>query len=165
MNPFNQVTLAIAAACLLGGFLSGYEVADWRLTAKANAEEVERTKRAEKVRDEAIAAYNHLAGELAAAGDTHAADLRKAQNETNDLRDRLSVGSVGLRLAGKCPAAALGPQAAPGPRVDIGTGAELDSTARRAYFALRDGIDRAAAQLAACQDELRLRTSDGSKSP
>lgn len=154
----NQVTLIIAAACLLGGFLSGYNVADWRLTAQANAEAVERTQRAEKVRDEAIAAYNHLAGELAAAGDTHAAELRKSQNETNSLRDRLSIGAVGLRLAGKCPAAALGPQAAPGPRVDTGTGAELDPTARRAYFALRDGIDRAGAQLAACQGELKLRT-------
>ena len=142
---------------LLAAFSGGYKVADWRLTAQANAEALERAQRAEKARDEAITERDKLAGELSAANDRHALDLRKAQNETNRLRDGLRDGSVGLRFSATCPR--IGEtQSAPGARVDTGTGAELDSTARRAYFALRDGIDRASAQLAACQSELKLRT-------
>ena len=158
--PDLKTAAVVALVVGVAAFSGGYKVADWRLTAKANAEALERTQRAEKARDEAIAAYNHLAGELATSNDRHTNELRNAQNETTRLRDRLNAGSIGLRIAGTCPRVGEA-QSAPGARVDTGTGAELDSTARRAYFALRDGIDRASAQLAACQDELRLRTAEG----
>ena len=159
-------TAAIAA--LIAGLLAfagGYKVADWRLTGQYTAEKLDAAQGAAK----ALAAMTNerdiLAGKLSAANDRHTDELRKAQNETNSLRDRLRAGSIGLRIAATCPESRLGPQAASGARVDSGTGAELGETARRAYFALRDGIDRASAQLAACQDELKLRTLDGSKSP
>lgn len=158
--PDPKTAAVVALVVGVAAFSGGYKVADWRLTAKANAEALERAQRAEKARDEAIAAYNHLAGELATSNDRHTNELRNAQNETTRLRDRLNAGSIGLRLAGTCPRVGE-TQSAPGARVDTGTGAELDSTARRAYFALRDGIDRASAQLAACQDELRLRVAEG----
>lgn len=161
-----DVKLAALVALISGtvAFTGGYKVADWRLTGKATAEALERLQRAEVTRDEAIAAYNHVAGELALHNDQRLDDLKKAQNETNRIRDRMRDGALGLRVAAACPR--LGDaQAAPGARVDIGTGAELDPTARRAYFALRDGIDRTRAQLAACQDQLKVRASVGSKSP
>jgi hypothetical protein len=156
MNP-TQITAAIALACFLGGFLSGYKVEDWRWTAKANAEALAVAHAAIAQRDEAVAAYTHLAGELSAKNDQHAAELRAAQNETNLLRTRVNAGSLGLRVAATCPdLSQIAP--APGSRVDTGTGAELAGTAQQAYFALRDGIDTVDAKLAACQDELRLRT-------
>lgn len=162
--PDLKTAAVVALVVGVAAFGGGYKVADWRITAKANAEALERAQRAEKARDEAITERDKLAGELATKNDQHTDELRKAQNETNRLRDRLRDGSIGLRIAGTCPR--LGDaQAAPGARVDTGTGAELAEPARRAYFALREGIDRASAQLAACQDELRLRTEDGSKSP
>jgi hypothetical protein len=151
-----KAALIVAILAFGGGFLSGYKVEGWHLTAKANAEEVQRTRAALAGRDEAMAAYSHLAGELSKSNDAHAAELRKSQDETNRLRDRLSSGAIGLRIGAKCPSPEA--PAAPGARVDTGTGAELDSASRRAYFALRDGIDHASAKLAACQEQLGLRT-------
>lgn len=157
MNP-TQITAAIALACFLGGLASGYKVENWRGELKANAEALQRARDAISARDEAVAAYTHLAGELSAKNDQHAADLRAAQNETNLLRSRVNAGSLGLRVAANCPdLSQVAP--APGSRVDSGTGAELAGPARRAYFALRDGIDAVDAKLAACQDELRLRAT------
>lgn len=153
-----QITAAIALVCFLGGFLSGYKVEDWRATSKANAEALAVAHSAIEARDKAVAAYTHLAGELSAKNDQHAAELRTAQNETNFLRSRVNAGSLGLRVAANCPdLSQVAP--APGSRVDSGTGAELAGPARRAYFALRDGIDAVDAKLAACQDELRLRAT------
>lgn len=159
---------SLALVALIVGvfaFGGGYKVADWRLTGQYTAEKLEASQAAAKALADMTADRDLLAGKLSAADDKHTNELRNAQNETNRLRDRLANSSNGLRIAATCPESRLDPQAASGAHVDTGTGAELDSTARRAYFALRDGIDRASAQLAACQDQLTLRTSGGSKSP
>lgn len=96
-----------------------------------------------------------LAAQLAASNDKHLSDLQKAQNENIDLRARGSL--VGLRIAAACPDHRASAQATADPGVDTRTGAELAADARQDYFALRDGIALASAQLAACQDELKLR--------
>jgi prophage endopeptidase len=93
-----------------------------------------------------------LAAQLATSNDKHLADLQKAQNENTALRARGSL--VGLRIAANCPDHR---EVTADPGVDSRTGAELAADARQDYFALRDGIALAAAQLAACQDELKLR--------
>jgi hypothetical protein len=162
-----DIKTAAIAALIAGAlaFVGGYKVADWRLTGQYTAEKLEASQAAAKALAAMTDERDILAGKLSAANDRHTDELRKAQNETNSLRDRLRAGSIGLRIAATCPESRLGPQAPSGARVDTGTGAELGETARRAYFTLRDGIDRASAQLAACQDELRLRTEGGSKSP
>jgi prophage endopeptidase len=136
-------------------FAVGYTVADWRLTGQHTAEKLEAARGAAKALADMTAARDQLSAALTAANDLHTSELRKAQNETNSLRDRLRAGNLRLRVAAVCPDSTA--QTAGGTRVDSGTGAELDEPARRAYFALRDGIDRATAQLAACQDELKLR--------
>lgn len=163
-----DIKTAATVALIVGVFAfgGGYKVADWRLTGQYTAEKLEASQAAAKALADMTADRDLLAGKLSAANDLHTTELRKAQNETTRLRDRLNAGSSGLRIAAACPAARLGTQTPSGGRVDTGTGAELDTTARRAYFALRDGIDRASAQLAACQDELKLRTTEGgNKSP
>lgn len=138
----------IALVALLVGLGGGYKVADWR----NDAAKLEAARGAAKALADMTAARDQLSAALTAANDLHISELRKAQNETNSLRDRLRAGNLRLRVAAVCPDSTAG-----GTRVDSGTGAELDEPARRAYFALRDGIDRATAQLAACQDELKLR--------
>lgn len=165
MIPDIKTAAIVALVVGVAAFGGGYKVADWRLTGQYTAEKLEAAKTAAKALADMTDERDKLAGKLSAANDLHTNELRNAQNETTRLRDRLNAGSSGLRIAATCPAARLGPQTSSPARVDTGTGAELDSTARRAYFALRDGLDRASAQLAACQDELRLRTEDGSKSP
>jgi hypothetical protein len=144
--------LALFAA-VVGAFGAGWVANGWRLDANYQAETVDRERETAREIARLASLNDTLTATLAASDDAQQAKLRKAQNETNGYRECLANGTCGLRIATNCPA----PQTPTGPWVDTGTGAELDPTARRAYFALRDGIDRASAQLAACQDQLRLR--------
>ena len=130
---------ALASGALVAAFVAGWTVNGWRGAAKAMDAQVH---------------IEAMAARLRASDDLHAAKLQEAQNETNRLRDRVSAGPVRLLVAAKCPDV---PQAASAPGVDSGTGAELDPAARSAYFALRDGINRAETKLAACQAELTER--------
>ena len=135
---------ALASGALVAAFVAGWTVNGWRGAAKAT---------------DAQAHIEAMAARLRASDDLHAAKLQEAQNETNRLRDRVSAGPVRLLVAAKCPADIPLPEAASAPGVDSGTGAELDPAARSAYFALRDGINRAEAKLAACQGELIQRAA------
>ncbi len=127
---------ALASGALVAAFVAGWTVNGWRGVAKSA---------------DAQAQIEVMVARLRASDDLHAAKLQEAQNETSRLRDRVSAGPVRLLVAAKCPDV---PQAASAPGVDSGTRAELDPAARSAYFALRDGINRAEAKLAACQGEL-----------
>ena len=145
-----------AVICLIVAFAGGWGVNGWRLEGEYAREANERITAAVKARDAAIEDRDVLAKKLADNNDKHAKDLQNAKAETNRIRDSVSVGSIGLRVPTKCPA----PTATETPassEMDNGTGAELAATARQDYFALRDAIDLAGAQLAACQGELLLR--------
>lgn len=146
--------LALAAGSLLAAFSGGWAVNGWRLQSAHEAERLQAAQDASETLRLAKASRDALAGRLRASDDLHAAELQKAQDETNRLRDRVSAGPVRLFVAAKCPATGTVPEAAHAPGVDPGARAELDSAARSTYFALRDGIDRAQAKLAACQAEL-----------
>lgn len=152
-----QIRVALAAGALVAAFVGGWTVNGWRANAAADKKALQDVKTAVDARTLAEGQRDALAARLRAADDLHAAKLQEAQNETNRLRDRVSAGPVRLLVAAKCPAAPNLPQAASAPGVDSGTGAELDASARLAYFALRDGIDRVEAKLAACQAELSER--------
>lgn len=150
----------IAAAIALGvAFGAGWSVNGWRIDAKVNAEAAQALKTAQDGRTLAEGERDALAARLRASDDLHATKLKEAQNETNSLRDRVSAGPVRLLVAAKCPASPVLPQATSAPSVDPGTSAELDPSARSAYFALRDGIDAVEGKLAACQGELRERAA------
>lgn len=150
-----QVRLAIAAAAASVAFGSGWAVNGWRLNAKHDREAREVAEVTRVTLAQRTAERDALQARLTASDDAERKKLQEAQDETNRLRDCLRNGTCGLRIAAKCPARL--PQADPVPSVDTGTGAELDRPAEQAYFALRDGINRASAQLAACQKELTLR--------
>lgn len=153
-----QIRLALAAGALVTAFVGGWEVNGWRLTSAHDAERLQAAADAAESLRFANASRDALAARLRASDDLHAAQLQKAQNETNRLRDRVSAGPARLLVAAKCPAAPVLPQAASAPGVDSGTRAELNPEARSAYFALRDGINATEAKLAACQAELKERT-------
>lgn len=155
MNP----RLLLAAVALLAAFSCGWLVNGWRIDAEISADAAQALKEAEDGRKAAEGERDALVSRLRASDDLHAAQLRKDQDETNSLRDRVSAGPVRLLVAAKCPAAPVLPEAASATGVDSGARSELDRAAESAYFALRDGIDRASAQLAACQAELKLRTN------
>lgn len=148
-----QAKAFLLLAVFLFGIGVGWRVENWHLSA----EKIAQLEANQKAFAAAFADRDAIAAKLSAADDKHSDELRKAQNETNRLRDHLANTSGGLRINALCPPASPITPATGGARVDIGTGAELAATARQAYFALRDGIDRASAQLAACQDELRIR--------
>lgn len=127
----------IALALSFGG---GWMANGWRLNAQHQAEKLATAK-----------ATLRLTDGLSATNDDNLAKLEKSQNETNRLRDCLRTGTCGLRIYAACPTTTSSAG------VDTGEGAELAEPARRAYFALRDAIDKHQAQLSACQDQLRLR--------
>lgn len=125
-------------------FCTGWLVNGWRMDARTT-KQAEASARALQV---AIKQRDSLSVQLAKTNDDALKKLQGAQNETNHLRDCLRVGNCGLRIAARCPAP---PTAAPGAGVDSGDAAQLTAASGLAYFALRDGIDRATAQLTACQ--------------
>lgn len=147
MNP----RLLLAAGALLASFWCGWLVNGWRMDSEA----LDVAEQAAEALRERTAERDALADSLRAANDQHAAKLKGAQDETNRLRDCLRSGNCGLRIGARCPA----PETPAASGVDPGAGAAIDRVAESAYFALRDGIDRASAQLAACQAELKLRAN------
>jgi hypothetical protein len=160
MIGIDTLKTAAVGALVAGsfGFGGGYKVADWRLTSAHTAEAFKASQRAASELAEATSERDALSSKLSAANDENLRRLQNAQSQTNDLRARLADGTASLRIAAKCPGVPATTESASGSRVDTGTSAELDTDARRAYFSLRDGINRAEAKLSACQSELRLRS-------
>lgn len=163
MNPLAIKALA-GIGMLVLAFMGGYQVADWRFRAAAARQEAAQARSAFSDYSDMVKDRDRLAGLLAASNDTNLKALKEAQDENTRLRARDADRALRLRVAAACPTAA-GPGAAVSAGVDSGTGAELDPTARQAYFALRDGIAVAQAQLSACQGELRARASVGGNKP
>lgn len=159
MTPGLYLRLGGLILALAGAFWAGWAGNGWRLNAENDRERLELAKQAARQLDAMTADRDAKAAELATSNDKHLAELQGAQNETNRLRDCLRTGSCGLRVAATCPDYPSVPQATAAPGVDSGTRAELTPDAESAYFALRDGIDRTEAKLAACQDELRVRAA------
>ena len=159
MTP-TQIRLAVAAAGLVAafsaGWCGGWYTNGWRLSSGFNAERVAQRDAAAEVLRLALADRDRRAHELRTTNDTNLTKLQRAQHETNRLRDRVSSDAVRLRVGAFCPGVGVpAPAAAPG--VADGAGAELDPTARRAYFALRDALDLSERKLTGCQAELTLR--------
>ncbi len=136
-----MIKLYATIAALAISFGGGWATNGWRLTSQHQAEKLEQAK-----------SYELEIKTLSASNDQHLQNLRDSQNETNRLHDCVRTGACGLRF--NTPAAK---QSTTGARVDHEAGAELAGSVGQAYFALREGIDSARAQLEACQDQLRIR--------
>lgn len=155
-----------AAAALAGGLALGaaaWTAQGWRYSEQlaglraARADEVaEGQRQAREIlarRHADVAEINERNGraEWVAYG-----GMRNAQTQDDGLRADVDAGRQRLHVRAACPSAGGGVSetgAAAG--VDHGARAELDPAARSDYFALRAGIQRLTAQLAACQARLR----------
>ena len=149
-----QAKAFLLLAAFLIGLGAGWRVESWHLTSKYEAEKRVQLEVNQKAFAALVADRDAKDARLTASNDKYLKQWRAAQNETNRLRNS---DSVGLRIAAICPTTGSPPKATGYASVDTGTGAELDVTSRRAYYALRDGIDQVEAKLAACQSELRIR--------
>jgi len=135
-----------APALVVAAFFGGWTVNGWRLDARG----ADAAQAATVALQTSVRQREALALKLSQANDAALSELQGAQSETNKLRDCLRAGTCGLRVAAQCPEAT-----AASAGLDIGAAAELTPNAGRAYFALRDGIDRASSQLSACQALIR----------
>lgn len=80
--------------------------------------------------------------------------LKEADDETKTLADDVADARRRLRVAASCMRASSGTGAVPGTASTDAGGAELDSAARPAYYALRSGILKAQAQIAGLQQRV-----------
>lgn len=159
--PYTLIAAAVIA------FVAGWGVNGWRLDGAAAVKEaayaartVERVQAERRATATAQADRDALTGQIALIDRTRTADLKRAQDETNRLRDGIRTGTIGLRVAAICPAApGVVPGAVPGPGVDTGTAPRLTADAESAYTALRDGIEAQRVQLGACVEALGALTS------
>jgi len=110
---------------------------------------------ARKEKDRLTAERDALAARLSTIDAEATAELRKAQNENANLRNRLAVGSVGLRVKAVCPASGEPPRPAEGGSLDTGTTAVLDPSVGQDYSALRENIISTESKLSACQSSLK----------
>lgn len=152
---------------LVAVFGAGARVDNWHMTARLEKLKAEDADAAVKTANEALAEQTrryaaHLAEvqKVAAIDKAELAKLKGAQDENDRLRACVRNGTCGLRIHASCPVSAPGsvptPSASPG--VDTGTSPGLDATAEWNYFALRDGIIKFQAALAACQATLKTIT-------
>lgn len=149
------VLLVVAALVWWNGYVASVESKGYdKAVAESTARELAQARANQQAFAKLIADRDKQAAALTAANDKALKKLGEAQNETNRLRN---VDSYGLRVRALCPNSGQSAQGATNASLDTGTGAELDSVARQDYNALRKGIDRTEAKLAACQAELILR--------
>jgi len=160
--PSIQTTAIIAVIVGIAAFGAGWTTNGWRLNSKYQEEKQMQLEANQATFNRLLSERDTLAGKLSASNDSHIKELEIARNETNALRNKLDSGSIGLRINAKCPNTGLNATSTSGAGLDTGASAELDSTARLTYFALRDGINQTVARLNACQDELKLRTAKSS---
>ena len=153
MIPPVAIKLGATLALLVVAFGAGWAVNGWRLTAAHEAEqrdrleaEAESARLAERARDKKDA-------ELRSIRAATASNLEKAREENRLLRDRVDLGSFGLRVRADCSTAM--PTALGSTGGGAGAGAELAADARPAYHALREGIVATESRLRACQAELK----------
>lgn len=135
------------------GYKRGYDKA----TAEYNVEKLKQAEVNQKAFAKLVSDRDAGNALLTASTDAAMKKLQESQHETKRLRDLANAGRVGLHINAHCPTAGTDSQVTGYASLDTGTGAELDPTARQAYFDLRDGIDTVESKLAACQGELKLR--------
>lgn len=153
MSP--RLWVALGVAVLL--FFAGWVVNGWRLDAAHERDRQAWQDDADAKLKTATDERDVLADRLKQSDDAHLAALEVKRVENLALRDRVAAGTVGLRVAAKCPAVVRVPEAASGAGVDFGATAELDPAARPTHHALREGLAATQEVLAACQSQLRGR--------
>lgn len=168
MNPLAKLTGALvgwkgyAAALVVGAVIGAiplrwYYLAEIASMHAAQSGAVAQAQRqAREILERRVAEVGQINERNAKAEWAAYGGMRNAQMQDDGLRADVDAGHQRLRVAATCPASSSGvSKAGTGARVGDGARAELDPAARSDYFALRAGIRRVTAQLAACQARLR----------
>ncbi len=148
---------AVAGAVLVG--CAAWTAQEWRYGAKVARMEADESGRVADAQRHAREILQRRHAEVAEINERNAKSewaayggLRSAQTKDESLRADVDAGRQRLHVAADCTAASGGvPEVGATARVGDGARAELDPAARPDYFALRAGIRRVTAQLAACQ--------------
>lgn len=154
--------LIVSIVIALAGFAGGWVSNGWRLGGEIQTlladharEKSDQAEAFNQRRTAMVQERDVLAERLHLIDTTKTAQLTKARNENQALADRLAAGAVGLRIDATCTSAGAGQaQSAEGGSLDSPAGAQLTSTAGRAYSALRDSITATEVTLQACQGAL-----------
>lgn len=155
-----------AAAVAVGAIVAGgaaWQAQSWRYGAEIALMKSDQSDRVAESQRQAREILQRRYAEVGEMNERNAkaewaayGGLRSAQTKDEGLRADVDAGRQRLHVAAACPATAGGvPKAGAGARVGNGARAELDQDARSTYFALRAGIQRVTAQLAACQARQR----------
>lgn len=152
---------ALASALVAGGGV--WKVQSWRSAAEIAEMRADQSSRvadsqrqAREILEQRVAEVGQINEWNAKAEWAAYGGMRNAQVQDDGLRADVDAGRQRLRVSTVCPSTSSGvPAAGAAARVGDGTRPELDPTARSDYFALRAGIQRVTAQLAACQARLR----------
>lgn len=148
--PWKIIGIAVLA---LACFAAGWTAQGWRADARIAGNAADQAVARARSSEEARATERALSAGFAAQDSLLAEQRRKTDEEISRLGAGLSAGTVVLRVRAVCPAAGL-PGGAADPGEYSGAGAVLDPAAGPDYLALRSGIERVEAKLAACQGVL-----------
>jgi len=151
-----------AAAFAVGALIAGgaaWKAQSWRYgaeLAEMNADQAARVadsqRHAREILERRVAEVGQINERNAKAEWAAYGGMRNAQVQDDALRADVDAGRQRLHVAASCSPTSSGlPKAGATARMGDGTRAELDPAARSDYFALRAGIQRLTAQLAACQ--------------
>ena len=128
----------------------GSEIAEMKSDQAARVADAQRQAR--EILERRVAEVGQINEQNAKAEWAAYGGMRNAQVQDDALRADVDAGRQRLHVAATCPPASSGvPKAGTAARLGDGARAELDPAARSDYFALRAGIRRLTAQLAACQ--------------
>ncbi|WP_312994956.1 lysis system i-spanin subunit Rz [Achromobacter animicus] len=148
------VLLAGAAAWTVQGWRYGAQIAGMRADQADRVAESQRHAR--EILQRRYAEVSEINERNAKAEWAAYGGIRSAQTQNESLRADVDAGRQRLHVAATCTAASRGvSEAGSAARVGHGTRPELDAATRSDYFALRAGIQRVTAQLAACQQRAR----------
>ncbi len=165
------IQLAIVGGVLVVTFGAGWAVNGWRLGTKVEALKAEHsaaaaaaaTKAGEQLA-EVVAERDALANKLDQVDHAGTNELKRLKDENETLRRRVAAGTVGLRVAGTCPAVNTPTTGtAQGGGMDSGAAPVLTATAEQDYFALRENITSGETKLTACQRSLVELTGQATK--
>ncbi|MAO57779.1 MAG: hypothetical protein CL549_15805 [Alcanivorax sp.] len=147
-----QSRLVLAVAMLAVGVAVGWFINGWRWDARHTAYQLAQSQLVVEAQALAASQAEQWRGEVEALDRRHTEELEHAEQTISALRGRIADGSVGVRVAARCPDVPA--DAGPAGVGDAGA-CELTAAAQQDYLDLRAQYTRQWHQLLACQDYIR----------
>lgn len=156
MIPYAKIAIIAGIALSAAGL--AWKIQDWRHGAEVAELESSHARAMQELAEKSRLELERLQNEVnAKAKEIARIDLARAQEvirheaAENDLRYAIHTERKRLHIGANCPAATSVPGTTDSTGVDAPGQAELDDSAREAYFDLRRGIIETEAELRACK--------------